>query len=92
MGLSSEGLLSGVGEETCSGIGLAVSVPGSGVLVDGAPDTRRRLIAGIVLAVDRADHGRLSVLLERFAVEADMSALFALREALSRAAARRRAW
>ncbi|MFD7169952.1 hypothetical protein [Streptomyces violascens] len=62
------------------------------MLVDGSPEARRCLIAGIVLAVDRADHGCLSALMERFVVEADMSALFALREALSRAAARRRAW
>ncbi|MFE3526811.1 hypothetical protein ACFXOD_35535 [Streptomyces sp. NPDC059161] len=61
-------------------------------MVDRSPEARRRLIAGIVLAVDRADHGCLSVLMERFVVEADMSALFALREALLQAAARRRAW
>ncbi|MFD9632660.1 hypothetical protein [Streptomyces violascens] len=63
--------------------------------MDGSPETRRRLIAGIVQAVDRADHGRLSTtLMERFVVDADMSALYALREALLQAAARRsrRAW
>ncbi|MFD7340020.1 hypothetical protein ACFV98_29070 [Streptomyces violascens] len=64
------------------------------MLVDGSPEARCRLIRGIVQAVDRADHGRLSTLMDRFVVEADMSALFALREALLQAAARRsrRAW
>ncbi|MFI6645731.1 hypothetical protein [Streptomyces sp. NPDC050504] len=55
----------------------------------GLPDYQRRAIDAIVHAVAAGEHWRVAVLLERFVVDADMTALYALREALSQAVTRR---
>lgn len=48
-------------------------------------DVRRRAIADIVQVVGEGEHWRAGFLMERFVVDADMAALFALCEAPSEA-------
>ncbi|GAA1897575.1 hypothetical protein GCM10009837_19800 [Streptomyces durmitorensis] len=54
------------------------------------PAGQRAAIAEIVQAVREDQHWRVGVLLDQFVVDADLAALFALREALADAVFRRK--